>query len=627
MPRLTRPRLPRPRASRLSGWLSEAGRAADRVGLAAGRLPGALEGGARAFWFNLSISTRRRLALALGILAAAALVAFVAVPALPCGAPGGEVCPPADEAIRLVPDDAVAYLHLNVDPDTEQFADLGKVAARMPLIAEQAVERLLAQLPGPHGRQPDFARDIEPWFEGEAALAVVPAGATTAEEVQLLEASDKDDAEAFADAIASGRTRTSTYRDIDVQVDRRGLATALVGGFLAIGRRSGVREAIDAKGGAEGTGPLAKDEAAQAVRDALPDERLADAYLSEDGIARFVASPRGALATVAPAVSPGASTGIAAALVTGDEGLELSVRSNLDPARARAHPGFFAAFPRFVPTLAALLPRDSLGYVGIGEPQKTLQALLEQASAEEAGPASAVANLTRRARKLGDVNPTQDLLPTLGTEAAFALEPSPSDTGGKHKGGKRAGVAVPISATPFLEFVGAGVDAKRATEALARLEAPIAEALKPGRSAQAPVFSDHRIGHVSAHSLRLSPTVNLTYAVAGALLVIATDPVGVEQVAAGEGGLKGVDLFEEATNGLSVDVSVLGYLNLRGLVALGEAAGLAEDPAYVTFAPEIRSLKALGLAVRSSADELAIDLRLIVGEPGGGTEPAVSPSD
>jgi hypothetical protein len=583
--------------------------------------------GARAFWLNLSIYARRRLVLAIGVVALIALIALVAVPALPCGAPGGDTCPPADDAIRLVPEDTIAYLHINVDPDTDQFANAEQVASRLPLITQQAVGRLLSQLPGPNGTPPDFARDIAPWFGGEAAIAAVPAGATTAEEVQLLEVADKGGAKKFADSIESGGLQKSTYRGVDVQVDQRGLATAMVGGFLAIGRESGVRDVIDAQSGAKGTGSLADNASARAARDALPDNRLADAYLSEDGIARLVASPGGPLATLASVVNPGASTGVAAALVANGDGLELDIRSDLDPERAKAQPGFFSAFSSFVPTLGASLSSDSLGYIGIGDPGKTLKSLLEQASTEEPGLASAVGNLVQRVKKLGDVNLEKDLLPSLGREAAFALEPAPGGGAGTQGSGQPASPTLPISATPFLEFVAAGVDTNRAGQALARLQGPIVEALNSSNALQAPVFGDHKIGDVTARSVRLSPTVDLTYAIVNSLLVIATDPTGVEQIARGNGGLSSDDLFDEATRGLPTDVSLFGYLNLEGLVALGEAAGLAEDPAYATFAPEVRSLQALGLTVQSDPHELATDVRLIVGEPPGGGETGVSRSD
>ncbi len=560
------------------------------------RVPGAVQRGARGFWSGLSIETRLRLAWAGGVVVALALAWSLAVPALPCEAPGGDTCPPADDAIQLVSEDALAYAHLNVDPDTEQYDEAAMVFDQVPGITKQALALTLSQLPGPNGDQAVFERDIEPWFGGEAALAIVPTGRGVSEQVQLLEVSDDAAAREFADSIAAGSAGSATYRGQEMNVDRRGLATALVGGFLVIGAQRGVQEAIDADSGAKGTGSLADDSKADAARDALPDERLADAYLSPGGIAELVAGPGGPLATLATVVNPDASEGVAAALVAGDDRLELALRSKLAPRRAKRHPGFFSAFPSFEPDLAGLLPGDSLGYLGIGDPGTTLASLLKQARATEPGLAAAVGDLLTRVRQLGEVDLEQDLLPSLGGEAAIALQP-----------------AARGSQIPFLEFLAADVDADRATEALARLVGPITQALNSSEALQSPVVSEREVDGLTAHSVRLSPTIELTYAIDGSTLVAATDPAAVEQLASGEGGLDEEELFDRATEGLPGDPSLLGYLDLGGLIALGERAGLSEDPAYVTFASEIQRLEALGLVVRSSPDELSTDARLIVG--------------
>jgi uncharacterized protein DUF3352 len=570
-------------------------------------VPAAVGRGAQGFWFGLSVGTRRRLVASLGAVALIVLIWLIAIPALPCQAPGGDTCAPTDDAIGLVPDDALGYVHVNASPGTEQFEQAEQIASQVPELSTQVVDRLLSPLLGPRGSAPDFAREIQPWFGGEAALAIVPARGGGEQEVELLEASDTGGAQKFAESVTSGGPRTSSYRGVPVQVGRRGLASALVGGFLAIGTRSGVRDVIDAQSGATGTASLADDPAARDARDTLPDTRLADVYLSQTGIAKLVANPHGPLRTFAALISPGASRGMAAALVAGGDGLDLQVRSELDPSHAQKHPGFFSAFPLFEPTLASMLPADSLGYLGIADPGKTLGSLLEQARAREPGLSAAVGALTKRVKELGKVNLQRDLLPSLGGEAAFAMGTAPS------------------SGAPFIMFVGTGIEGARATKALARLQGPIAKALNPTR--QAPVFGQHQVGDVTAYSLRVSPTVNLTYAIVGSTLVIATDPAGVEQIVARESTLDGTDLFREATHQLPGAASALGYLNLDGLISLGERAGLAQDPAYATFAPEIRKLQALGVAVQSSSDELATDLRLIVGSgPQTGGSPGGAPT-
>jgi len=563
--------------------------------------------GARDFWSSLSLRTRRYLSLALAVLAVLLLLAFVAVPALPCGAPGGDVCPPSDDAIALVPDDSLAYLHVNVDADTDQYENASEVAARVPTLADQVTSRLLGRLPGPRGRPVDFARDVQPWFGGQAALAVIPAGERAAEEVQLLQISDSDGAEKFADSIATGTPQTDDYRDMPVSVDRRGLATADVDGFLAIGRESGVRDVIDAQSGAAGTGSLDGEVAARTALDALPDARLADAYLSPDGIDRLVGNPRGPLATLDAAIDPAASDGAALGLMASDDGIEIAIRSELDEARARAQPGFFAAFRPFDPSLTASLPSDSLGYIGMADPGEALVSLIEQASADQPGLAAGVAALTKRVRQLGKVDLETDLLPALGAEAAFALQPGPGGSG-----------------VPYLEFLSSGTDAERAGDALASLQRPIVAALSP-TTGQTPTFNQRKFGDVTAQSVKLSPTVDLTYAIAGSMLLVATDPAAVKQLTEDVGGLDEDEAFRETTAGLTDSVSVLAYLNLSGLLTIGEQAGLAEDPAYATFAPEFRKLIAMAVAVRQDSTEIGTDLRLIVSPQAPPAPPAPSP--
>jgi len=128
---------------------------------------------------------------------------------------------------------------------------------------------------------------------------------------------------------------------------------------------------------------------------------------------------------------------------------------------------------------------------------------------------------------------------------------------------------------------------------------------------------------VTANSVRLSPTIDLTYAIAGSILLVATDPAAVKQLSGEAGGLSDDHAFQEATGDLGSPVSLLAYLNLSGLLTLGEQAGLAQDPAYATFAAELHKLTGLGVAVRESSSELATDLRLIV-SPEAPTQPSTS---
>ena len=277
--------------------------------------------------------------------------------------------------------------------------------------------------------------------------------------VVLLEVSDSDGAAAFATDLATGTPRSRDYRGVSVSADRRGLATAEVESFLVLGSRTGVRSVIDA---ATGEAPsLAGADSATRVRDELPEHHFAEAWVSEQGAEQLIGRSRDQLGTLAPLIEPGNSTGAAAALSADDDGLELAIRSALDPERVKASPGFFSAFGRFAPSLPEQLPDDTLAYLGIGNPQDTINALLAQAKAQAPGIAAGFEGLVRSLRRQGGVDIERELLAALGGEAAFALEPL-------------AGKSLSSGAVPYLEFVAKGVDEVAANQALAALSAPIA---------------------------------------------------------------------------------------------------------------------------------------------------------
>ncbi len=473
-------------------------------------------------------------------------------------------------------------------------------------------------VPAPRGTALDFDSAVRPWFGGEAAIAVLDGIGTAAERVDLLEVADGEGAAGYAEALAAGAVETTEFEGIEVSTDRRDVATAQVEGFLAIGTADGVRAVIATATGADGGESLADDPVANEVRDELPEHSVAEAFVSAEGAAELIGTDRGALATLAPLIAPGASRGAAASLSADDEGLELAVRSSLDPEEDRASPSFFDAFSAFEPELPERLRPDTLAYVGIGAPQQTVAALLAQASAQAPGIAAGFEDLVDGLRREGGVDLERQLLAALGEEAAFALEP-PADEAGSGAAG----------ALPYLLFVAAGVEEEDARRALAALQRPLASTTDPGSDLQAPVFGEAEVSGVETNSLRISPTVELTYAVFDGLAAIATDPAGVAGLIDDQGGLDEQELYERATEGFPDAVALTAYLDLGGLVATGERAGLAEDPLYVTFAGDFRQLEALAISVSAGDELLATDARLLVGEapPAGGSAPPPTPGD
>ncbi len=352
-----------------------------------------------------------------------------------------------------------------------------------------------------------------------------------------------------------------------------------------------------------------------------------------------------------------ATVGAGASLTVAADGLEVEIHSELDQARLEASPGFFDAFPPFEPTLTEELPPKTLGYLGLGDPQASIELLLEQARSQAPDLVVGFEKLQKRLEKIGEVSLTGEVLPVLGGEGAFAIEPpTPIARGGggdegegeseqESEGGKNdergdeEGIPFEIpgiegappgaapsedvapetvepegilgaTGVPYLTFIGTEVDEVAANEALAKLQAPLGKALQDDSSGQQPTFESGEVAGIPAQTISVSPSVELTYAVFDDQLVVSTQPTGVERLARGSGGLSGAPPYERATDDLPGEPALLLYLNLRELLGLAEAEGLAEDPAYGVFAAEARQLGEASLAVERGELELGSFLRV-----------------
>ncbi len=564
------------------------------------RFPRAVGRGVAGFWSALPMVARRRLVAAAGAVALVLFLAAAVVPNLPCALPGGDECAPDDEAIELAPASTIAYVHANLDPETEQAEQATEIATRAPLVSRQLIGQAATLLDA----GAPLGAAAEPWFAGEVTAIVIGGGAV-AEQVQLLETTDSEAALAYAESLAAGVPDVSAYRDVEISEDERGLASAVVDGFLALGTAQGVRAVVDVATGAEGADSLADDTTAVEALEELPEHRVAEAFLSADGIEAFVTSDEGPLSTFEPLVDSAASLGVAFSLSANDDGFSLATRSILDAERTEAEPGFFAAFDEFEPELPSQLAPDSLAYLGLGQPRETIAALLRQATVRAPGIAAGVTDLIESLRGAADVDLQRDLLEALGGEAAFAVVPrAPAEP-------DEQALPSAVTPTPYLEFLADDVDEEKAQEALARLQDPIAESFDPELGA--PVFEQRRFGDLDAHVLRLSPVAQIIYAILDSQLVIANDAAAVARLAEGvDDGLADADRYRETVDGLPDEPALLVYLDLRGLLSFAERSGLAEDTAYTAYASDLRRLASLGLTVTQADQTLAADARLLV---------------
>jgi hypothetical protein len=509
-------------------------------------------------------SGRRVAAVSLAVLALGALVVAVVLSA-------GRNVSSRDTAIEMVPADAYVYAHADLDPRSSQVVQALSLASRFPHFdtISQGIFRSVA------GGQVDLRRDVLPWIGDEAAAAEIPAPGGAPQPLLLLAIADKAGAEGFARSLGAGSG---------------GLVSAERGGFLLLGPKGAVDAALaTADGKAD---PLSADEVASSVRDALPPERLADVFVSEEGIGRLLAGRTGAAQQLDTFADFGASRGLAAALVAHGDGLELRLSSSLDPEKAKAEPPFFAAFPVFDPSLASALAPDTLALLSIGDPSSTVRRLLDQADAAVPGISAGFDRLDRSLERQGGVGITRDVLPLLTREAAAALAPG--------------------KALPYVTFVFDDVDEQKASGAVAGLLAPLIGAVNPAATGQAPSLSQSKVGDVTVQSVRLSPAVDLSYAVTGGRLIVSTDPRGVEQAVSGSGSLAEEASYRAVTAGTSGGVSALVFLNLKGLVQLARPRGLAEIVAG--FDQDLAQLEALGLTVKSGSASLETRIFLEIGK-------------
>jgi len=592
------------------------------------RAPAWIGSRARHVWFELSLRVRRGVVIGAAIVAGVAAFWLLAVPALPCQFPAGDRCPPPDDVVGLIPGDALLYLHVNTDDSTEQYQRAVTLAGELPTVAQQIV----AQLPGAAGAGIEYGRDVRPWLGGEAAITLIPAAGDDLDQALLLEVGDEAGAQRFVDELVGKDARNEDYNEVAV-TSRGDVATATVAGFLVLGPETAVRRVIDTD--LEAGRSLDDSAAADDVRDELSDDSLVQAYVSEQG-ARDLFRAGAPLGSFEAFVNSDATTGTGAALTVGDDELEIETASLLDSERLSSSPGFFDGFPEFEPVLADELSARSLAYLGLGDPEQSAKALITQAQAEAPGLFAGFEDFSQQLADVGKVNFERELLPLLGGEVALGIEPPPggeSELGGGDSDsaiepelpqGIEPGGPAPLpeepgeltfSGVPYLSFVADEVDEEAARKALADLQVPISEALDPGEGGQAPVFEGTEIEGLQARSLRISPTVNLTYATFDDKLVVATDPAGVKQIKAGDSSLDDADGYERATDGFADELSaLLLYFNVGDLLALAEQEGLGADPAYALFAQEIRKLEGMGLAVESDEDLIEADLRLTIEE-------------
>ncbi len=595
-PDLSRPTVPKPKVPRgadnlrfrlvtrmraIGYWLREKAQAVWRL----------TKRGAAAvayWWSKRSRGTRMRIFTVAGVVVLYLIVKFLPVPGVPCQISAAKECAPTDHTIAYVPRDALLYAHLTVNSDSHQWDLAGDLQDALPNFTA-LLQSDTSSLATPTGRSVDLGHEVLPWAEDDLALVGVPGPKKTTAEAYVVGVGDSARADRFLASLSPGGTpKQAKVGDSTLSVYSTGLATARSGDQALFGDVLAVRAALAAQSGGA---PRLEGSTEDAARSDLPDVRLAEVYLSRAGVSRMLGGRPGSATQLNTFVDYGATTGMAASLRARDDGVEVNLVSDLDPKLEQASPTVFASLPPFEPGLADEAGPRALGLIGVGELDVALKEALATAGAGAQGLAGSLRTLAQSLQKEAGVDPLKDLLPALGGQAALVAEPT--DT------------------VPYASLIVDGVDDQKATDALASLQQPILRAAGGG-GRQVPSFQSKEIDGVTVHSVQISPTVDLSYAIFDGKLVISTQPEGISQVRSSGDNLAGTGGYRAATERLPDRVSALVFLNLDEVLGLAQQAGLAEDPLYASLSEDISHVQSLGLAVRGSDEQLRSELFLAI---------------
>lgn len=497
------------------------------------------------------VRRRRVIALVGGALAILALVAGIAV------ATSGPGPPIADEAVDLVPADALAYVHVSTDGDRDAVADaqqLGDGLSSYERLRDTVLDRLAVS---------GTEQPVSSWLGDEAVLALTGAGAQTAGSLVLLSVGDEQKAKAF---IAGGARKSGPGKQYKgVTLARYGAVfAAFVGDFVALGQEQTLQQAIDLEQG-RGTS-LADDPTYVATSGGLPADRVADAYVTADGLRRLLVPAGGALGTAGVLFDRPGLKAAAAALRITDPGAEVVVRAKV-PGR-EAQP--------FEPSLLDAVPRDAMAYYGTEGLDRNIARLLAAAGTD------ALAELLDRAREAlgrdGADAVEADLLELLSRESALVLLPG-----------------VPA---PTMLVIARAQDPQATRAALDRL----AETLG-GLLTGAAVRQDDGVTRISADAGELD------LAVVDDKLVIATSTKGIEAARDPQGGIGEAARFDAVVGRGGDPVTSLVFLDFSQLLALAEQTGLNDSRAYLAVKADLHKLRAVGVRSTGAGEDTTSEIR------------------
>jgi hypothetical protein len=513
-------------------------------------------------------------------LAVIAAVVVIVVVVLLASSGGQAEKPPATGAATLVPSDALAYIHISTDESRPAVTSALALAAGFPgykALRNGLMTRL--GLTGP-GVAVDFDSEIRPWLGKEVALALFDTPTSTAGSLIVVGVANRRAAKRFVAGLPSDGT--ASYEGTTITGHPGAGDTAFVGRYLVIGHSASIRAAIDVHAGRAPS--LSKDPTYRQATASEPAARAVDAYISATGVTRLLTPRQGVIGVLGAFLYQPTLEGVAVALTPATGGLQVRVKSVLDPQLA--HP----TSPSFTPSLASSAPAGADLFLDVTELNRVLPHVLSTIGIG--------AQIPKLLKKLGialtaqGVNVEQDIVSLFHRESAVVI----SNHGG-------APVVTVLARTP---------DPSLTRTVFAELEEPLERLFASAGAAagQAPLFNQVMVGGVAAHQLILAPGLQFDYAVTGNELVLSTSLDGIASIARHASSLPDQPAYSLTLGDRPARVTSLLYLDLNQLLRLDEQTGLIKGARFLAVKPDFERIRAIGLDSTSGEFESTAELFL-----------------
>jgi Protein of unknown function (DUF3352) len=507
----------------------------------------------------------------------------------------------ADSLVRMAPDDAIAYLNINLDPSGGQKLAIASLFNKFPGLSDSArdstINSWLDTALGPDGLNHN---DVRPWLGSEMSVVALPAHAANQSPQFVVVLASADDARAQAmfakfraGTLGSTLHWTSTTYDGATITSGAGAepgAYAIADGSVIIGSDpSSVETALDT---ASGKRPdLASTSDYATVQAQLPSDRVASLFVDMPAVTKAISSGLAASGADVTQTLAGlrAYRGIGAAMVVSSTGVTINAVQDYDPAKLTGSQRASLAVAPHVNGALNLIPSSAYGFAAISGLSDELHTLIDSFSG--------VSTVQSALDQLG-ITGSSGIIGHLRGDAAIEVDSTP-------------GNGAPAGAVLFQ------VDSTSAANAflssLASKVCTLTMACAPGH-ATTQVYNGVTI---TTEGLAGTPSgLSPSFAVRGDWAIIASSSDEVKSVldAARSGGVTTSPRFAAVAGETGTSDTSTFYLDIHRIVAAVRGQLSPADAA--TFdqkvAPYVSHLQALGVSSQNASDHTSSTFFLLI---------------